>query len=123
MAVTITHVTSSPNMLKYALTSDGGGSNNLDAATLLADALVTGAPLYALLGTAVGTQTAARNLVFGTSNLKINVLARDPDAAWIIDANTSGGFLRLTLTCAAADTSTGSYLTIEYIHSVLRQTL
>ena len=118
MAVTFALMSASRNLLKYKVTADGIGSANIDAAgaatpDLLTDA-VYGSPLRTLISTTIAAQAAGRTLAFDRTDLIINILPRDADAAWIIEANTDGAsHLRLTLTAAAAD-ALGCYLTIEF---------
>ena len=120
MAVTLTKMAASPYMLKYKMVSTGAQSADLVAAgavtaDLLTDcALKAGTPLYDLLAATCADQAAARVRAFELCELKITVLPRDADAVWTIDAGVNVTTFKLVVSSAAADTSDGSYLIIEY---------
>jgi hypothetical protein len=122
MAVTLTKMASGANILKYKMTSAGAENADLVAAgaptpDLLTDcALKAGTPLYDLLAGFCADQAAARVRAFELCELKITVLPRDANAAWVVDANVNVNTFKLNVASAAAD-ALGSYLIIEYRHS------
>jgi hypothetical protein len=125
MAVVFTLMSASPCMLKYKVTGGAGESGNLDATgnptpDMYTDALY-GTPMkFMLWNYPITNQAQGRAFAFDRNDIVLSILPRDTDAAWWVEANTDGGTrLRLTLTCVGAD-ATGSYLTIEYKHTLVQ---
>jgi len=123
--VTITFVAASPYQLKYKLTSSIAGTGGITATggatpDLLTNcALKAGSAMYDLFAKQVATQDDARAVAFEHPELNIFLIPRDADAEWAFDANAVGGHLQLLVTCAAADVL-GSYLVVDYRHSMIR---
>jgi hypothetical protein len=123
MAVNFIFASRTSNQLRYRVTSAGAEAGDIDSAQLVADATIGGVPsdLANLLGTPVANQAFARVLAFNSTKMSIEFPSptQDVDAAWVIDANSFGGFLRLTCTASGPD-AMGSYLIITYRHSLIR---
>lgn len=120
MAVTITLQAVTPNLLRYKLESDAGGSDVIANATLLADA-IPGSPLHQALSKSLADNAAARAYVAGdTMHAGITFGSAIATAkGWGLRVTASTNALVFTPTCEAADAD-GSYLTIEHRHTLPR---
>lgn len=122
MAVAFALVAATPNLLRYRVTSGAAEAGNLDAAGAATPDLLTDCPpgpLRTVLAASYANQAAARTALLESSNVDVRINNRLASAAWGIDANVNSTALRLTATASAAD-AVGSYLNIEYRHSITR---
>jgi hypothetical protein len=119
MAVSFTLVSANLHVLKYKLLSGGAENGDLSAATMLGGCTgKVGTPLYDYLNTTIAGAPAAVARAFDNAALNIQILQRDPTASWIITATEVGGKINLNCASAAAD-AVGSYLTIQYRHTMV----
>lgn len=108
---------------------EGGGTGNLDAATVLADVPIE-TPIGRLFSQPVADDAEAVKILFGADLNgdhtippnqigEVQIVGQSGLAAWDVTAHANAGALRITVTTGAEDGASAE-LRVRFLHSLVR---